>query len=282
MYRLEWGGDKVMSEYEQKVKEKFPNLKYDEFLTIDNSQQRLAIDDLSYKYPKLRSQFQDAIELFVLACKGFTNVYSVEDLAFNLSKNINCFLRGLNPDETILVFPGEGAKQVQSQIPTSISEIFKNINIEVRRQLAPNMAVMGVNIMTPSSVIKKLLPSKITTCILLDDVITTGATAFAIKDTVDERSKFDWQAASWMMLSPLQVKNRKDDDLRSGLSGYSRTITGLIYQGESGIPANNSLSTFAGSGPKSESVITRYREKYVENQLVFTEAIMQLRRLINE
>lgn len=269
-------------DYEQTVREQFPNLQYGEFKILDNREERLGIDDLSYQNSCLRPQFREIIELFVMACKGFVNFYSAEGLAISLNNQLEELLYRLEPEKTVLVFPGQGSQPVKDLLPKEVVNYFQFVNLLTKRRLSKEMRVEGVDIINGRSVLRKTLPSKLTTCILMDDVVLSGSTAQAVRSFIDDRGEYDWYTASWMSLSPLQARDRKKDDcFKSGLPGFRRTLTSVVYQGLSGTPANNSLSSFAEVNEKSEAIIDGYKRKYVEDFTTFDEAIESLRRLKN-
>lgn len=269
----------MTAEYEQKVIERFPNLDYAEFKAVDNRMERFVIDDLSYKNPACRSRFREAIELFVLACKGYVNAYTAEELTLPVNRRLEGLLERLDPSRTILIFPGNGAKSAKDLLPKPVLESFSSLDIDVCRKVLRDMSIAGVDILTPLGSIRKLLPKKPESCVIIDDVVSSRATTYAIKATIDAEEDFDWYAASWMTLSPLQVRGKKEDKFGSGIVGFRKTITSLVYQGESGTPSNNSLSSFIGTDEKSKAVIAKYKEKYVEDEEVFDQAVDIIRRL---
>ena len=272
----------MSKEYEMKVQDKFPNLRYTEFLVVDNSSERLAIDDISGRDPDKKSAYQEAIELLVLSCKGYLYVQKAEDLARSLNYRLRETLEGLNPENTLLLFPGNGSKLTKQLLPKPILEYFPPIDIDVRRRIRRDMSVAGAEILTPLAKIKAAMPEKLEYCVLIDDVVATGATAQALRNKIDPRGELVWFAGSWMTLSPLNVRNRQDDKLKSGIVGYERNTTAMVYQGEKGPPANNSLSSFAQKTQKSIDMIALYRQKYAEDVDAFNTAIQEMRRLYEQ
>lgn len=267
-------------EYKQIVREKFPNLQYSEFRVLDNQQERLAIDDLSYKNPLLRSLYQKLAETLTLSCRGFINVLGAEELSVSFNNQLEELLARLNPKRSVLIFPGNGAKAVKDLLPKTVPDYFTCISLETCRQLAPDMSVDRVEVLTSRSSVQKLLPPKLTTCVIIDDVFASGSTAQTVRKFFDQGSAFEWFAGGWMSLSPLQAKDRKKpDDYQSSLPGFQRLITSIVYQGITGIPANNSLSSFAENDKKSELVIEGYRRRYVEDVDTFNKTILELRIL---
>jgi hypothetical protein len=269
------------TEYGQKVSERFPNLEYGELKAVDNRQERFAIDDLSYKNPSCRTQFREAMELFTLACTGYVNIYTAEGLAISLNRQLEDLIERLDPERTLFIFPGNGARATKELLPGSVLNTFSSVDLNVCRKVLPDMSISGVEVLTSKPVIKQALPKRLENCVLVDDVVGSRTTALAVKSAMDQDSRYEWYAASWMTLSPLQVRGKKEDQFQSGILGFRKAITALVYQGESGNPANNSLSSFIGSDPRSQTVTERYREKFAEDRSAFDEAIDIMRRLSN-
>lgn len=270
-------------EYEQTIRNQFPNLVYSEFRLIDNRSERLGIDDLSFTMPDKQALIQELVELFVLSCKGFTYFYSAQELSIGLNNKLDDVLEKLDPERTVLVFPGKGAQAVKQLVRPEVFKFFASLDISVKRLLAQDMSVSRVNVLTGRNDIKPFLPKKLVSCVIIDDVLLSGATAQTVRSNLDQRKNFDWYAAAWMALSPLQAKARKAPDCnQSSLPGFRKVVTKILYQGENGIPANNSLSSFAEFDEKSGIVIEGYKRKYVEDAQTFDQAIGALRRIKNE
>lgn len=274
----------MSKEYEQTIKDRFPNLEYSEFRIVDNSRERLGIEDVSIAIPEKDEQVRESVESFIMACKGFIYFYSAQDLSARLNDKLDSLLGQLDPKKTLLVFPGNGAKTTKDLMRPEIFKFFGTLDLEVMRVLEDNMSVSRVNVLTGKNEIRKVLPKKIEACVLIDDVLLTGSTAQSsrqfLSPLVDE---VQWYGSTWMALSPLQSKTRRDNDAyKSSLPGFSRVVTVVLYQGTNGVPANNSLSSFIESGERSKIITERYKEKYVEDLETFETALDSLRRLKNE
>lgn len=269
-----------MNDFEQRIRSTFPNMQYGEFKEIDNRQERFAIDDLSYRFSDKKLEFQELIELFVLACKGFVYVQEATNLARSMNRLLEEKLSQLDPERSVLIFPGSGSQAVKDLMPKEVFNYFPSLNLEVCRVVSPDMSINRVDVKTGKNVIRQLLPIRIETCVIVDDVLASGSTTQAIRDFIDPRKELNWYTSVWMALSPLQSKQRKQpDEFQSGLPGFNNVFTSLVYQGKNGIPANNSLSSFAQSGVKANAVIDGYKRKYVEDEETFDSAINQLRGL---
>jgi hypothetical protein len=270
-------------EYEQLIRERFPNLDYSEFKLIDNSRERLGIDDVAFRNPENGDQVKELVELFIISCKGFTYFYSAEGLGITLNNRLDSILEKLDPEKSILIFPGNGAQTVKQLIRPEIFKFFSWLDLDVRRILSEKMSVNRVDVTTGRNVVRERLPSKLNSCVVIDDVLMSGSTAQSVRSFLDPRDDLEWYAATWMTLSPLQAKPRQAPNIfKSSLPGYISVTTNVLYQGSSGIPANNSLSSFIGDGEKSKIVVDRYREKYVDDLNTFNGILETLRKLKNE
>lgn len=271
----------MSTEYEQKIRTAFPNLDYREFKLLDNKQERLGIDDLSTQYSK--EKVKELAELFTLACKGFIYFYSAEYMSLSLNNQLDNLLERLNPERTLLVFPGNGAQAVKTLIRPEVFKFFGSLDLQVQRILSQDMSVSRVDILTGKTLIHKGLSPKLCSCVVIDDVLLTGTTAQSIRKFLDDRDNLEWYMGTWMSLSPLQSRPKRElDQFGSSLPGYRKVVTNILYQGISGIPANNSLSSFAEFDEKSNLIIDGYKRKYVEDLETFDHVIEALRRLKNE
>ena len=106
-------------------------------------------------------------------------------------------------------------------------------------------------------------------------MIATGFTLTALRKTLDQRNA-EWFAASLMSLSPLQRRGKVKNAL-SGVEGYNVIISPLVYQGISGTPSLNSLSTLVSESEKGNIVRSRYLQAYVADTEIFTESVQKIR-----
>lgn len=265
--------------YAKRLETEFPNLRYADLAVVgDPTEQRLLIDDVSIKVTDQKQlSFQQGLDLFRKSCRGELLVFTTSDLAETMNRRLVAILSNSDPANTILIFPGNSAQDVKNLLPEEVRSTFPQLDIPVRRQLGANMAVSGVFVLTPPTLLSDRNDGN--RCIIIDDVIATGATAQAVRDWIDPSGRQEWQATSWMSLSPIQVKDRRRNDrYQSGLPIFTLVETALVYQGLKGTPPNNTLSTFLGTNEKSEAVRTRYIEKYVQDAEGFASAIEQMRR----
>ena len=255
-----------------RISKDFSGIYWDKLILVDNTTTRLAIDDISYR---AQSPIQENIELLQLACKGWLEVYDAEELTIALSEKLAALLRAVNTNKTIMVFPGNGAKIVRDLLPTIILDGIVNIDVSTKRTVnAKTGAVEDVEIGEKNVVRKAISDINAQTIIVLDDVIATGATLSALRDSFPARN-LEWFAGSLMMLSPVQKKTRIKRE--SGIDGYTSIISPLIYQGVTGAPALNSLYTFIGNSEKSQIVRTKYIQNYVEDEESFCNALDAIR-----
>src|SRR3989344_168576 len=247
----------------KKVERDYPRLYMDKLKLVDTQSTRLAIDDVSYC---AKESIQEYIELLALSCKGWLEVYDAESLIQGLSQKIGEFLTVLDKEKSLLIFPGNGAKVLKDLMPEELVGGFPSIEISTQRKVDPQTgAVLGVDIIR-----KPKIDTKIDNILIVDDVIATGTTLRAIKDSISLRNA-NWFACSMMTLSPIQNRQRSKESA-CGIDGYSSITCPIVYQGTTGTPPLNSLSNFIGVSEKSEMVRERYIQKYVKDIDSFKEA----------
>lgn len=269
-----------MRDNEYYLGESFPKLVYSESVLVDNTRERLCIDDVSNKIPGRAREIQELLELLVLSSRGTLNLFDAQSLSATLNRQLESLLTNQNPEETLVIFPGAGSQPVKDLIETGILKPFPCLELQTQRLLGPDKRVQKVDILTGKTIVRRYLTKKITMCALIDDVLVSGLTAQSIRDYIDPKGKLRWIAMTWMSLSPLQSSTRQLAS--SGLPNFEWLFTSILYQGLRGIPVNNSLSTLIGTGEKSRAILEKYRENFVENTEVFDKTIESLRRLIYE
>ena len=265
----------VQQETEQKLARDYPTLYKERFVLVDNRQTRLALDDISYKTD---ASTEEGIELLLMSCKGWVEMYDTAKLTDTLALRMQTFLQGLDKKRTLVLFPGNGAQVVKDRLMESNAlEGLTTADVETQRQVDQKGSVVGVEIVGKNQVREKISATKPDTILVFDDVISTGSTLTALQTAFPVRNA-QWYAATLMTLSPIQ--NRRNGK-PSGVDGYKSIITSVVYQGISGIPALNSLSTLIGDSPKSEVVRAKYIDDYVSESETFAEAVQMLRQRLS-
>lgn len=252
-----------------KLQRDFPSLYWDRFVFIDTSTTRLGIDDISYR---TSSSIQEDVELMQIACKGWLEIIDAKDLTRALEEKLKKLFRALNPRKTIVVFPGIGAQVVKDLLSEDLTKGMGIINISTKRIVSRNGSIQGVELYGKTALRQEVTDRKTETIVVVDDVIVTGSTLTAIQSAVPARN-IEWFGASLMALSPLQGRGAKT---ASGVEGYKSIITPVVYQGLTGIPPLNSLSTLVGASPKSEIVRGDYIMNYVNDIETFMNAVNQI------
>lgn len=254
----------------EKIRKEYPFLYMDYFLLVDTQTTRLVIDDISYR---AQAPVKDEIETLTLSCKGWVEVYDARALTFALAQKISRLLNTVDPRRTLIIFPGNGARVVKDLLPQDLLGDIKSLELPAQRKITSNGIVDGVTLYDITRARKVAGDIRLETLIVLDDVIVTGATLTATREAFPGRS-VEAFAGSLFTLSPLQ---RKRTNKSTSIEDYRFIITSIVYQGATGIPPLNSLSTLIGDSEKSNTVRTKYLQDYVEDKKTFLEAVKQLR-----
>ena len=248
-------------------------LYWEQLIVVDCPRTRLAIDDISYK-AKLPIDYD--IEMLKLACNGWVEIYDARDLTASLEQKLKSLVRALNPRKTIVIFPGNGAQVVKELLGKNLFDGFPSTSVSTQRIIdTGTKTLLGVQVENKNAVRKILSEINPEIILVLDDAIATGATLTALQQAFSTR-KTEWFAGSLMMLSPLQRRGNKNSN--SGIDGYRTILSPIIYQGVSGTPPLNSLSTFVGDSEKSEIVRYNYMQEYADDKEAFQQAIEQIQR----
>ncbi len=274
-----------MKERETDNNEQFPNLEYAKYLAIDTTSSRLGIDDVSYELrnPDNKRKFEELLETLVLSCKGYWQIFDARTLCDALNTQLTRVLAEVRKGRTLLIFPGEGSQRVKKLINPDIVSGKDYLDLEITRTINNKYEkTKNVEITTRKNTVRKKLSQNVETCILIDDVLVTGSTATAVRNLVDPGERLRWYAATWMTLSPKQFSSRINGDSEgSGLTGYYKLVTALLYQGTSGIPATNSLSTLLRNNGKATEILNNYKRKYVDYPEIFDETLNRMRELVS-
>lgn len=265
--------DIIRADIEQRLSRDFPALYRDELCIIDSNNNRLVIDDISYKAD---TSIEESLELLFLSCSGDVQSFDARRQAQLLGEGMERLVTVLDPKRTMVLFPGNGAQVVQDLLPTALFADMQVLSVPTVRTIDPKTkAVQGVSIANVTKMRKIVGDKKIRNVVVVDDVIMSGTTLSAIRQALSIRNA-DWYAGSFFMLSPIQNKGRATTP--SGVDGYKVIITPTLYQGTTGIPAVNSLSTLIGSSEKSEAVRKRYMTDFVEDSALFSEMVELLQQ----
>jgi adenine/guanine phosphoribosyltransferase-like PRPP-binding protein len=255
----------------------FPALTYDRLVMVDPKQTRLGIDDVS---ALTNTSLEENIAFLMLACKGEMFLYDAATFTKALSEKLDRLIDVSGRSKTVLIFPGNGAQTVKGLLPKGILDGTTVIDVPTVRKVSAQKTVEGVTITNATQGRKIIADVKPQTIVVVDDVIASGATLSTLQEAFPGR-KIEWNAAALLSLSPIQ-RRKFVNGTKSGIEGYENIVSPIVYQGTSGIPAVNSISTLIGSSEKSEAVRTRYVEDFVVDQALFNEALKELREKINE
>ena len=265
----------LKEEAQKRIARDYSSFYTDAFVMVDPKLTRLVIDDISYR-AQSPTQVQEYIEFLLVACKGKAQCFDAAKLTQALASKVDRLLTTLNRRRTAVIFPGNGSQVLKDLLPDELLEDTTLVNATTQRIINPQTrAVESVTILDALQVRQKLLKARPETVLVLDDVIATGFTLTALRKTLDQRNA-EWFAASLMSLSPLQRRGKVKNAL-SGVEGYNVIISPLVYQGISGTPSLNSLSTLVSESEKGNIVRSRYLQAYVADTEIFTESVQKIR-----
>lgn len=246
---------------------------WEQLVVVNSPHTRLAIDDISYK---TKYSIEDDIEMLQLVCKGWLEIYDASNLTFALEQKLRPLVTAINPRKTVVIFPGNGAQVVKELLDGEILDKVASVSVPTQRMIdTKTKTLTGVQIENKNAVRKVLSDISPETILVLDDVIATGTTLTMLQQAFPTR-KAEWLAASLMMLSPLQRKGKLKND--SGVEGYQSIISPVIYQGITGTPPLNSLSTLIENSEKSQLVRRNYMRDYVEDEGAFQAVIGNMQK----
>lgn len=270
------GLDMLEESVRSKLTREFPALYYDKLTMVDPRLTRLTIDDVS---AQTNETIFEELEYLMLACKGEVQVFDAAKLSAALTIKLTRLLDATRGKRTALIFPGKGAQVVKSLLPNEVLDRAILIDIPAERRVnTRTKAVEGVSVSNVTQARKTLSESRVEEIIVVDDVITTGATLTTLRDVLPGR-KIGWDAVALLSLSPLQRRGSVKKS-QSGIEGFECIISPIVYQGTSGIPALNSLSTLVGTSEKSQRVRSRYIEEFVEDTDIFMDAVVTIQQKI--
>lgn len=253
--------------YRLRLERDYPSLVYDNFILIPNGT-KIIIDDVGVRQDKL-AQMASALD-------GQTYVYSQYDLVRYLEKQLEDFLRTSEARRIAYVFPGQGARSVQQMLDGRLLEGSEAIDIDIGRKLLPNGGISGIDTDTD----KIEFETNPELVVVIDDVVASGATAAHVREMCNAANA-EYIVAPLMMLSPVQnmytqYQQGWGEVSLSGVRGYNQVQTPLLYQGQSGIPPVNSLSTLISDTKKGQVVREKYAGKYAINRDSFELALQTL------
>lgn len=259
--------------YKMRLDRDYPDLLYDDFLLVPNGS-RIILDDVtSFESP---DRAHEAVGVLAGSCREYSYVYTCDQLAVGLKSSLQSLFAETSYDDVACVFPGKGARGVRRALDQKSlggAEIFQ---FDIGRRVSDNGVVTGV-LTDVDSIRFQGNPRAV---VVMDDVIATGYTAAHIKDLI-ELVDAEYIAMPLLMLSPVQNpywQNMQgfEEPRAAGVRGYNRIITPLVYQGQSGIPPVNSLSTLISNSMKGQTVRQQFVSKHVSDVDSFMDAIRVL------
>ncbi len=180
--------------------------------------------------------------------------------------------KALLNEETLLIFPGNGAEDVLKQLSFQYPAISSN-NSE---QLSTKRTLIRPGVFDLSVDYSPLPSGNFGDVIIIDDVIASGQTASTIAYTLKEYFPFSRiSLAAWMMLPPTMKINKQSS---SGVGYVDRTIVSTVLKGNyMGRPPVNSLSGLIDEGETSKEKLRAYKGKYISDEDEFTSILERIK-----
>jgi hypothetical protein len=194
---------------EWRLKRDYPQLTYSQLVVVPTGS-RIIINDVSV-YGAEPVSVARMISKLSAEYPGEAYVYDIAQLATRLQDQLQCLRVQLGERQYRCIFPGQSAEHV-------------------RYRLCQNLVSGGSN-------------PDIT--VVIDDIVSTGLTLSRARQTLPTGG--ETIAMPLMMRSPLQnegnSQNRSPLKEGSGIKGYDKIITPIVYQGELSPPEVTRLSS---------------------------------------
>ena len=258
--------------YETRLSKDYPLLDYQSFVLVPDGF-RLIIDDVSFS-GKRQYSVDECIDQLSRACIGTTCVVGISELTNSLEDQLLKMFPSVKTRNKVSLFPGSGAEVVKKSLSDEFNQMFDSISFSAERIIDESGRVVGVR----TDVESVSIDPRFEMVMIVDDVIATGSTAIWSRRLCFPQGPI-FMTSALMMLSPIQ--NRQYSQNRGEVGGaaiidFDRVYAPVVYQGQSGIPPVNSLSTLIASSEKGELVRRRYLQKFVTDQSGFQQAVRQL------
>jgi hypothetical protein len=220
------------------------------------------------------------IKQFAESCTGELAIFDIKKLVETQAQQLNLFLQTRSTNNVLLVFPGEGGQVIKRLLLPLLPPVSETQVLDLQcERIVESGRVLGVRV---NALDKPLIVPNKQDIIVIDDVIVTGSTLNAIRETITEQSFKEalpqFFASSLFTLSPQKTRRYGNNGKPAGIFGYNTILTAALYEGESGTPPLNTISTFIGSSPKSKEVIQRYASKYAANIDLFSQSLSLMQR----
>lgn len=245
----------------------------------DRSNMHLVIDDLSCQVRDTR--ISQAVRVFERSCNGAVKVYSVSLLCAELEASMEGLLENCDPQKTVMVFPGEGAETVKAVLSNKLRNQFRTISVAAKRMKdAKSSEIIGIDLPWPREKFDEVTETeKISTVIVFDDVIDSGATLQAVNKKLIY-SNASWYAGALIIFCPLPYAEH--EPYVYSVEGYEKVFASVILQrGGNQVPLN-SLSSFVEGGEKCEKLVEHMLRQFVgpQDRDQFVGSLLALRELL--
>jgi len=196
----------------------------------------------------------------------------------------------LNDQKTAILYPANGGLLLKNML--NIDER----NMEYIVGASRDIDLMPM-ISLPGELINNLKNNKISTILVLDDVIVNGSTLKAVQDEVyiqtnivddsmsNQGGRFSWDSSltkrlnlKWVAGSLMTSERRRKDEKKQNenLKSFEKVFTQIYYRGESGYVPVNSISTWVYDKNKGDTVLLNYANNYTKNPDEFINYVKSL------
>lgn len=241
---------------------------------IMNPKQPILIGDVSTMLrPGITPQdFDNQVEAMVASSFNTDARYiAARQLDTALNTTIRNIVTNENPNNLLIIFPGNGSNTVKQENPSvwnTVRTQYPTMSIKANRIFTENSPTNVVIDLTNNEE-RQIKEKQYTSVLVIDDVIAKGLTLNKIRETIQPITAPNaaFFAASWFLRSDANVQ------------GYKKIASIYRYSAIEGYPAMNSLSTWLRGDEKSKAVLDAYTKRYIQYEYGFKKAITILKEM---
>lgn len=222
-------------------RQKFPKISFDKFVLADGN--ILIQDSTSSLGPKENKKVNDLIRKELNTDKSLVTFQIVDGLT--ATQNLATIFPQKEWDNTLILFPGNGALSVREYLRIVKPELSRGLFIPVQRKM------VGKGKFTISVNLPDQLPQGFSDILLIDDVVASGQTAETVAGSLARKLGIlpPINLASWVTLE------NRNSSYPVGLPYFRSVFTSFIVKGNGVLrPPINSLSCLIGGAKRYDKI----------------------------